>query len=148
MEPARRRRPPRREGQPRHDEIVHVGGDPGEDLIPLDQDLVNDPAGGLGAQAPPLARIRSAWVTKSASLAAAEAGFRFFWPRGSLSSCDEGDFAEAAMSSRTSTILNAGGIAGENDCTVARTFGTEGKQKRSTRTGLMLVGQWRIDGER
>jgi hypothetical protein len=105
-----------------------------------------------------LRRIRSAWVTKSAGLAAAEAGFRFFWPRGSLSSCDEGDFAEAAsadeivglasISSRTWTILSAGGIAGENGCTVARTFGTESKQKRSTTTGLTLVGQRQIDGER
>jgi hypothetical protein len=108
-------------------------------------DHFGEPPGGLAPRQP----TQRGSGGKSASLDAAEMGFRFFSSRASLSSCDEGDFAEAAsvdeiaglasISSRTSTILSAGGIARENGFTVARTFGTETKQKRSTTTGLTLV---------
>jgi hypothetical protein len=99
-----------------------------------------------------------AGLRNHSGLKAANIVFHFLSVPGSLSSCHEGDFAEAAnvdeiaglasISSRISTILNAGGIAEGNGCTVARTFGIANKQKRYTKIGLTLVGQGQIDGER
>jgi hypothetical protein len=73
-------------------------------------------------------------------------------------SCDDSDFAEGAnvdeiaglgsISSRTSTILSAGGIARANGCIVARTFGTASKQDGYTPIGSTPAGQRQIDDER
>jgi len=85
-------------------------------------------------------------------------GFHFLSTPGGLSSCHESDFAEAisvdaiaglvSINSETSKILNAGGIAGANGYTAARTFGTENRQEKYTATGFSPAGQGRIDGER
>ncbi len=116
-------------------------------------------SGRLEGRTPPIQPIRDSRPAseRNPSLAVFAMGFAVAQPSYSAS-CDDSDFAEGAsvdeiaglgsISSRISTILNAGGIARANGCMVARTFGTASTQESYTMTGSTLAGQREINGGR